>query len=281
MSYSDFLNNLISPITAFVNWLSTMANSLITNYYFITFLGITIFISLFWLLFNLIFNHFDRINKRYDDYNDKYYNYELSKEVHSAYLDKHYSDEYDYRYRNKVLNSQVLNGYLQNNEQLDIDNRILSNKNRMSALKSIKNELLDDNDDSNDSDIDLIVPPKKVELASVKELNKNLIEEYPNLHNELVKENNDLIDKILLENGYIDYKGNLVDIKTGETVDISNNSKNIINLGQFVYYDKIDKIMKNIALPVIDNDDGSFQFDNENLSDIDKDFILNHTLIRK
>lgn len=276
MSYQDFLDTLVSPINSFINWLSLVANSLIHNYIVITLLGITLFISLVWFIFYLIFDYFDKINNRYDDYNDKFYNYELLKDVQIDYLNSHYLKEFDYRYRNKVLNSQVLNAYLSQNKELDIDNRRLANSNKMESLKQIKNEILGDNDPSNDSDLDLIIPPKP-QKATFDELK---LAELKELDNEIIKDNNKKIDSILLENGYIDYKGHLVDINTGEIVN-SNNSKKIINLGQFAYYDRNDKVMKHIALPVIDKDDGSFQFDNDNLSDIDRDFIMNHTLIRK
>ena len=274
MTYQQFLNSLVSPITSFIEWLTMVANNLIHNYIFISFLGITIFISFVWFIFHLIFNYFDKVNNRYDDYSDKYYNYELFKEVQSNYLNKHYVDEFDYRYRSKVLNGQVLNAYLHNNSDLDIDNKRLSNLNKIESLKEIKNEKLSDDDSSNDDDIDLIVPPKP-QKATFDELK---LAELKSIHDENVKENNSEIDKILLENGYIDHKGQLVNINTGEVVD---SSPKLINLGQFAYYDKKDKAMKNIALPVIDNDDGSFQFDNDNLSDIDRDFIMNHTLLRK
>lgn len=216
MSYQDFLDTLVIPINSFINWLSIVANSLIHNYFVITLLGITLFISLVWFIFYLIFDYFDKINNRYDDYNDKFYNYELLKDVQSDYLNSHYLKEFDYRYRNKVLNSQVLNAYLTQNKELDIDNKRLANFNKMESLKQVKNEILGDNDSSNDSDLDLIIPPKpqkatfdELKLAELKEFDK-----------EIIKDNNKKIDSILLENGYIDFNGKLVNINTGEVVDL-------------------------------------------------------------
>lgn len=215
MTYQQWLDTLVSPVRYFLNWLISIANSLIHNYFFITFLGITIFISLVWLIFNLIFDTIDSINSRYDDYNDKNYNYELLKEVQSDYLNNHYTDEYDYRYRSKVLNGQVLNGYFQLNKELDIDNRRLANLNKIESLKDIKRDNLIDNDSSNDDDINLIIPPQ-IQLAKKEELDNTLIHDY---YEEVKQRTNDKIDKILFENGYIDYKGKLVNINTGEVIN--------------------------------------------------------------
>ena len=236
MTYHEFLEFIFTPITSFVNWLGMVANSLMSNYIFMTFLGITIFISLVWVVYDFIKTIIDNISSKYDDYNDRYYNYELFKEVQSDYLDKHYTDEYDYRYRSKVLNSQVLNGYLQLNKDLDIDNKRLANKNKMESLKEIKEEILNDDDSSNDNDIDLIVPPKP-QLASVEDLKLAELKEF---HQDTIKEINSDIDRILFENGYIDYKGNLVKIDTGEVV-LSDTEKNRILQHDFEDYNSLDK----------------------------------------
>lgn len=203
MTYQEFLNSLVSPITSFVNWLTMVANNLIHNYIFITFLGITIFISFIWLIFHLIFDYFDKVNNRYDDYSDKYYNYELFKEVQSNYLNKHYVDEFDYRYRCKVLNGQVLNAYLHNNSDLDVDNKRLANLNKIESLKQIKNEKLSDDDSSNDDDIDLIVPPKpqkasfdELKLAELKSLHEELKNDINNDISRIERENSDLVEKL-------------------------------------------------------------------------------------
>lgn len=46
MTYSEFLNSLITPISTFITWLGLMFNYLITNYFFITLVGITLISSL-------------------------------------------------------------------------------------------------------------------------------------------------------------------------------------------------------------------------------------------
>lgn len=52
MTYSEFIQTLVSPITTFVNGLKTIANSLMSNYIFITIFGLIIFVSLFWLIYD-------------------------------------------------------------------------------------------------------------------------------------------------------------------------------------------------------------------------------------
>ena len=49
MTYHNFLEFIFTPISYFVSFLTQVADSLIHNYIFITFFGITLFISLFWL----------------------------------------------------------------------------------------------------------------------------------------------------------------------------------------------------------------------------------------
>lgn len=57
MTYSQFLNNLVSPIAYFITWLGSTLDYLITNYFFITILGISLISSLlFYFLSHLLFN---------------------------------------------------------------------------------------------------------------------------------------------------------------------------------------------------------------------------------
>lgn len=45
MSYSDFLNTLAYAFTLFINTLTAWVNNLMSNYFFITILGIGLFVS--------------------------------------------------------------------------------------------------------------------------------------------------------------------------------------------------------------------------------------------
>ena len=123
MSYSEWLDTLVSPISNFVNWLSMVADSLIHNYFFITLLGITLFLSSVWLVYSIIdWFFYSKIND-YDDIENKYYDYCISKKVQSRYLDEHYLDEFEYRYKIRVLSEQVLTSFLLKNKDLIISNR--------------------------------------------------------------------------------------------------------------------------------------------------------------
>lgn len=292
MTYQDFLSTLVSPINYFINWLSIVADSLIHNYIFITMFGIVLFISLVWLVYDIIDWFFYSHINDYDDYNDRMYDYKLLKEVQSDYLDNNYSNEFDYRYRSKVLNGQVLNVYLSQNKDLDIDNKRLSNSNKMESLKKLKEDILHDDDVSNDDDLDLIIPPKP-QLSSINELkhkNKGMSsEELKEFQADIASDIFFKWEKLLNENKNLLLKHDLkydrdakvfYNFKTGEVYSIPETKQ--IKLGNFVYYDKLTKTMKNIALPIIDSDNTfGFDFDNDNLSDYEKDFIKNNTLIRK
>lgn len=54
MSYSDFLASLSSGVNLFYNTLVATADTLLSNYIVITILGLSIFVSLFYLFVNEI-----------------------------------------------------------------------------------------------------------------------------------------------------------------------------------------------------------------------------------
>lgn len=350
MSYSDFLDTLISPIRLFVSALSQVADSLIHNYIIITLLGLTLFISLVWLIY---YTFHDFINSKIDKIEDKldrYKNYELYKETQREYLDKHRVDEFMYLYDLTILKQQVLNGIYRNHPDLLYDNMKNNLKMRIEVLKNINQDNLIDDDLSNDNDIDYIVPNinngsveddiinvfdnldskkhvkdnfalmdditgvidsynlnktsenneikidyPKIQKASVSELKQKQQSSWLNEYSEDLEEqivNN--VDRIMHENHDLllkhgltyDKKNNVfIDIKTGEVVNIPDKfdkKDNVINLGIFSYFDKDIKDMKKIALPIIPGKSlQDFQFDNDKLSDFERNFITSHTLIRE
>lgn len=71
MTYSDFLNSLVSPISNFINWLSIVFNYLITNYFFITILGLTLISSLLVYFLNSLLSNLHSHSKDIDNYNEK------------------------------------------------------------------------------------------------------------------------------------------------------------------------------------------------------------------
>jgi len=56
MSYSDFLNTLVSPIQAFFSWASSITTALLGNYFFISLIGFVVITSLFYFVLDLISN---------------------------------------------------------------------------------------------------------------------------------------------------------------------------------------------------------------------------------
>lgn len=227
-NYNDFLEFIFTPLSYFINWLSLVANNLIHNYFFITILGLVLFVSLFWFLYNIIFGFLSHKINQYEDFNDKYDDYVESKQIRSLYLDKHRLDEFAYLYDYMILKQQVLNGIYQNHSDLILDNKIQNLKLNITALKDLRKSNLDDNDISNDEDVDMILPnPPKPQLADWNELKVAELKEF---RKEIKDDVNSQIDKILLENGYIDYNGQLVNAKTGEVVNLDNSiSKDEMN----------------------------------------------------
>ena len=272
MSYSDFLNQFVGVISLFINSLISVSESLMSNYIFITFLGITIFVSLFWFLHNIVMRFFENVVSGYEDYNDLYDDYVLKKQVQSDYLDNHYDDEYDFRYRSKLLNLQVLNGLYQTQHDLLVENRIENLQTNIDALKELKTTKLLDNDDSNDNDVDMLIPNPPVNLASVGELksnkNSNIFDDDPHLHDRLVEENKMMRAKILLDYSHYVQKnyipGNsdfeLININSGEVIpryiDSGDDHFDLYTSSYLSDDDFVDKAIHESELKEIDNLNG-------------------------
>lgn len=293
MSYQDFLNTLISPIRLFVSALTEVADSLVHNYIFITLLGLSLFISLVWLIYYTFHDFINSKINSIEDKIDRYKKYELYKETQREYLDKHRVDEFMYLYDLTILKQQVMNGIYRNNPEVLLDNITQFNKLKAKALKSIKEEYENDDDSSNDDDIDYIIPTPPIQKATLDELKKaNQIGWLKEYSRQLENEINSGIDKIMDENkdllskygvSYNKKSNEFFDNQTGEVINILDRIKNkkIIQLGDFAYYDKESKEMKRIVFPIIPGENNKdFQFDNENMSDKDKEFVSSHTLIK-
>ena len=54
MSFVDFLNSTKSVITSFITWVTTISDTLLSNYFVICVLGLSLFFSCFYLVNNLI-----------------------------------------------------------------------------------------------------------------------------------------------------------------------------------------------------------------------------------
>lgn len=244
MTYSQFLQFIGNAFNLFKDTFLSVADMLIKNYFFITILGIPIFISLIWLVYNLIHDILTSKIDMYEEYSDKMKNYELNQEVKYDYLKKHRLDVYDYVYDMSILRQQVLNGIYRNHKDLILDNKIENFKLNAEALKKMKKEQLLDDNDSNDNDADMFsnipVPPMK--LANKQELKTSWLKEFGE---DMKKENKNEIENIMYENKdllnkigvYYDYNSNnFYDSKTGELVDITSRG----------YNSKTGEIIKNI-----------------------------------
>lgn len=55
MTYSEFLNYISNGFTLFYNTLISVSNTLLSNYFFITMLGLVIFVSIFYFVLYDIF----------------------------------------------------------------------------------------------------------------------------------------------------------------------------------------------------------------------------------
>lgn len=228
MSYQEFLNTLISPIRLFVSALSQVADSLIHNYIFITLLGLSLFISLVWLIYYTFHNFINSKIDRIESKMEKYKNYELYKEVQKEYLNKHRNDEFDYLYDLTLLRQQVLNGVYRNHPEVLIDNLKQYNKLKIQALKSIENDNYNDKNPFNDDDINYVVPNPKIQKADRSELIESL-----NKYTPLSKEE--------LSN----YSKQLESDINNDILRIMNNNKDLLSKNGLVYDSKTNKIYSN------------------------------------
>lgn len=69
MTYNDFLNLLLNGVNLFFDNIGIIVNYLLTNYIFITILGLVIILSIVKYLFSLIFNPFENVIEDLDNPN--------------------------------------------------------------------------------------------------------------------------------------------------------------------------------------------------------------------
>lgn len=131
LTYNEFLDSMIAPVRAFVDWLIAVADSLINNYIIITFLGICLFISLFYLVFyDIIIAFFDSHISSIEDKLDKKKNYALYQEIKDDYYRDNMSKIFNLKYNNYVISQAVMSEYLNKHrsdvEQLRFKNYVLN-----------------------------------------------------------------------------------------------------------------------------------------------------------
>lgn len=70
MSYSDFISSFQYGVSLIFNGIITFSNSLINNYFIITIIGISLFISVFFIIIGLL--SFSNKKADLDNYNSKH-----------------------------------------------------------------------------------------------------------------------------------------------------------------------------------------------------------------
>ena len=125
MTYQEFLNQFIEPISSFVSWLSMVANNLIHNYIFITFVGITLFISLLFLLYYSVKDFFESRRNNADKYLDKYNDYVIRQKIRRDFMQKEPDLFYENLYKDYVFKKAVRDDFVENNNS-NTDDKIFS-----------------------------------------------------------------------------------------------------------------------------------------------------------
>ena len=67
MTYEEFLNSMLSPISSFITWLGMISNYLLTNYFFITILGLTLLSSLLFYFLGYLLHNLNNHSKDLDN----------------------------------------------------------------------------------------------------------------------------------------------------------------------------------------------------------------------
>ena len=215
MSYSQWLDTLVSPISNFITWLSMVADSLIHNYFVITLLGICLFLSLFWLVFYFIHDYIESKIHKYDDFNNMYDRYVLFKKVKLKYLDLHRLDEFEYLTKYSVLKRQVLIHLYNSYPDLMLESKIKNLEFTAQGIRDLKGRQVSDNNPLNDNDADIFISNPSIQLADSTELklkknNPMSFDELHALHLNSVDSINSTIDDIMNDNKDLLNKHNII-----------------------------------------------------------------------
>ena len=143
MQYSEFLDFISNGCSLIFNTLIQVANNLMSNYFFITILGISIFSSLLWFfLDNVVYRPVDNVRDNCEDFIHSKRKYNLFHEVRYNFLQTNEKDVYLSRMANLKLNRNVFDNYLSENKDLEFSIRFkqLNTSNEVyRAIKSTNN----------------------------------------------------------------------------------------------------------------------------------------------
>ena len=116
MTYSDFLDLISNGTQLFYDTLITISNYLITNWFFITILGISIFVIFFYWFFDNFIDAPLKVKDNVDYWIDTKRNYKLYNDVKLNFMDTCPKDVYMYKMKNLVSSKNVQIDYLKNYE---------------------------------------------------------------------------------------------------------------------------------------------------------------------
>ena len=132
MSYSNFLDSLSNAFVIFVNGLVSISNSLMSNYFFITILGLVLFCSLFWLVYDTFGDFFSNKIEKYYKVQDLKERYDTLQHIKFEWQNTHRDMVYANKFDNYDISQKVRNMWVKKKSDLAIRfkyNQMVINRN--------------------------------------------------------------------------------------------------------------------------------------------------------
>lgn len=140
MTYTEFLDLISNGCSLVFNTLIQVANNLMSNYFFITILGISIFSSLLWFfLDNIMYKPVENVHNNCEDFISSKRKYNLFHEVRYNFLQTNEKDVYLSRMANLKLNRNIFDNYLSENKDLEFSIRFKQLNTSNECYRAIKN----------------------------------------------------------------------------------------------------------------------------------------------
>lgn len=118
MSYSDFLDFISNGCIMFLNAFINVSNSLIHNYIFITLLGLSIFITLFWWFYDNVVIALLKVKDNCDNWVDLKRRYKQFNDMKLNYISTNRYDVELLNYANLKINRELYYQFLNNENDL-------------------------------------------------------------------------------------------------------------------------------------------------------------------
>lgn len=147
LTYNEFLDLISNGVQLFVNGFVMVASSLITNYIFITLLGMVLFSSLLFLFIdNIVLKPMYNVKDNVDKWVDYKRNYVLYNDVRLNFLKTHSIDAYNVKMEDLKLNRNVFDNYLSNYKDLEFSIKSKQLENSNDVYRHIKSTNKNDED---------------------------------------------------------------------------------------------------------------------------------------